>query len=125
MCFNQYERCRCSCEQVNDLNSGQTHLLIISFLRYMVHVTALRKNEESLRRLRMGKRSGFSFFGSASSTSDEDSRDEERIRAQLILDVEAFGKDAGSLGVDIDQSAAYKALNYMVHTTPSSDAGPS
>ena len=91
----------------------------------MVHVTALRKNEESLRRLRMGKRSGFSFFGSASSTSDEDSRDEERIRAQLILDVEAFGKDAGSLGVHIDQSAAYKALNYMVHTTPSSDAGPS
>lgn len=88
--------------------------------RYMMHVTALRKNEESLRRLRMGKRSGFSFFGSTSSNTDEEGRDEERIRTQLILDVEAFGKDAESLGVDIKQSVAFKALNYMVHTP---DAG--
>lgn len=83
----------------------------------MIHVTALRKNEESLRRLRMGKRSGFSFFGSASSNTDEEGRDEERIRTQLILDVEAFGKDAESLGVDTKQSGTFKALNYMVHTS--------
>lgn len=83
----------------------------------MMHVTALRKNEESLRRLRMGKRSGFSFFGNSSSNTDEDSRDEERIRTQLILDVKAFGKDAESLGVDTSQSVAFKSLNYMVHTS--------
>ncbi|THH10657.1 hypothetical protein EW145_g1177 [Phellinidium pouzarii] len=83
--------------------------------RYMLHVSAMRKTEESLRRLRMGKRTGFSLFGGSSANNDDDSRDEERVRSQLILDVEAFGKDAESLGVDLDHSSAFKALNYIVH----------
>ena len=79
----------------------------------------MRKTEESLRRLRMGKRTGFSLFGGSGTNADEDSRDEERVRKQLILDVEAFGKDAEALGVDLDGSPAFKALNYMVHASPS------
>ncbi|KAI5119864.1 hypothetical protein M0805_000698 [Coniferiporia weirii] len=83
--------------------------------RYMTHVTAMRKAEDSLRRLRVGKRTGFSLFGGSGASNEDDSRDEERVRTQLILDVEAFGKDAEALGVDLDHSAAFKALNYSVH----------
>lgn len=79
----------------------------------------MRKNEESLKRLRMGRRTGFSLFGNSTSSRDEDSRDEERIRTQLILDVEAFGRDGQSLGVDVSASSAFKALNYMVHANSS------
>ncbi|KAH8119152.1 COG complex component [Phellopilus nigrolimitatus] len=90
--------------------------------RYMSHVSAMRKTEESLRRLRMGKKTGFSLFGGASSSNDDDSRDEERVRTQLILDVEAFGKDAELLGVDLDRSATFKSLNYMVHASSTGEA---
>jgi hypothetical protein len=34
----------------------------------------------------------------------------------MILDVEAFGKDGGLLGVPVDQSESFKALTEMVHT---------
>lgn len=79
----------------------------------------MRKAEESLRRLRVGQRKGFSLFGGSSSNRDDDSRDEERVRAQLILDVEALGKDAEALGVDVSGNASFKALNYMVHANVS------
>ena len=79
----------------------------------------MRKNQESLRRLRMGKRSGFSFFGSSNSANDEDERDEERVRRQVALDIEGFGKDAEAMGVDISESDAFKALNYMAHASSS------
>ncbi|TDL25958.1 COG complex component [Rickenella mellea] len=82
--------------------------------RYIMHLTAMKKTEESLRRLKKGKRSGFSLFGGGSA-NDEDNRDEERVKAQMVLDVEAFGKDAESLGVDVHNSDSFKALNYMVH----------
>ncbi len=38
-------------------------------------------------------------------------REEERIRKQHVLDIEAFGKDAEALGVDLSASAAYKNLD--------------
>ncbi len=69
----------------------------------------------SLRRLRMGKRSGFSLFGSSNTANDDDDREEERIRKQHVLDIEAFGKDAEALGVDLSASAAYKTLTYLAH----------
>ena len=84
--------------------------------RYTSHVSAMRKNDESLRRLKMGRRTGFSLFGNSSANVDEDNRDEERVRTQLLLDVQAFGKDATVLGVDLDKSIAYKTLNYLVHS---------
>ena len=87
--------------------------------RYMVHLSAMKKNEESLRRLRTGQRTGFSLFGGSSSNADNDARDEERVRTQLALDVEAFGKDAESLGVNLDACQSFKSLNYMVHANMS------
>lgn len=75
----------------------------------------MRKTEESLRRLKKGKKSTYSLFGN--STKDDDGRDEERIQTQMILDVEAFGKDAESLGVNLANSEAFKSLNDMVHSS--------
>jgi hypothetical protein len=81
----------------------------------MYYLTAMKKTEESLRRLKKGKKSTFSLFGTSNSGKDEEGRDEERIKAQMILDVEAFGEDAKTLGIDIDASDTFEALKVMVH----------
>jgi len=73
----------------------------------------MKKTEESLRRLKKGKKTGFSLFGSGS-TSADDGKDEERIRHQMALDVEAFGKDAIALGVDIEKCQAFVQLEENV-----------
>ena len=75
----------------------------------------MKKTEESLRRLKKGKKTTFSLFGTSNLAKDEDSRDEERIRTQMMLDVEAFGKDAELLGVPLGTSESYNALKDMVH----------
>ena len=72
----------------------------------------MKKTEESLRRLKKGQKSTFSLFGSVH--KDDDNRDEERIRTQMILDVEALRKDAQTLGVDIGASESFKFLDEMV-----------
>lgn len=87
----------------------------LTIVRYMLHISGMRKNQESLRRLRMGQRSGFSLFTTSASNNDEIDRDEERVRTQLQLDVTAVGNDAKSLGVDISKSTAFKALEDMLH----------
>lgn len=74
----------------------------------------MKKTEESLKRLKRGKKTAFSLFGN-SAPANEDGRDEERIRAQMILDVEAFGKDARSLGVAVDDNDHFKNLKEMVY----------
>ena len=84
----------------------------------MYYLTAMKKTEESLRRLKKGKKSTFSLFGASHAGRDEEGREEERIRTQMILDVEAFGKDAESLGVNVVASDAFEALNDMVHANP-------
>jgi hypothetical protein len=68
-----------------------------------------------LRRLKKGKKAAFSLFGASTSGRDGEGRDEERIQAQMILDVEAFGQEGESLGIKLDQSKAFKLLNDMVH----------
>lgn len=75
----------------------------------------MKKQEESLRRLKQGRKTGFSLFGGSRSNQDDDARDEEQIRKQLALDVEAFGKDVEMMGVELAESAAFKQLNYVVH----------
>ncbi|GLB37458.1 putative protein with domain of unknown function (DUF3510) [Lyophyllum shimeji] len=82
--------------------------------RYVYYLTAMKKTEESLRRLKRGKKTGFSLFGSANTAKDDDGKDEERIRLQMVHDVDAFGKDGESLGVALANSESYKALNDMV-----------
>jgi conserved oligomeric Golgi complex subunit 2 len=75
----------------------------------------MKKTEESLRRLKKGKKNTFSLFGASTSGGDDQALDEERIQAQMILDVEAFGKDSKSLGIELDESQSFKSLNDMVH----------
>jgi len=73
----------------------------------------MKKTEESLRRLKKGKKTGFSLFSSGSTPAD-DGKDEERIRHQMALDVEAFGKDATALGVDVEECQAFVQLEENV-----------
>lgn len=75
----------------------------------------MKKTEESLRRLKKGKKSTLSIFGSASAGKD-DGKDEERIRVQMILDVEAFKAEAEALGVDIQSMDGFIVLDQMVRT---------
>jgi conserved oligomeric Golgi complex subunit 2 len=74
----------------------------------------MRKTEESLRRLKKGK-SAFSLFsgGSPTGNRDQESKDEERIRIQMVLDVAALSNDAHSLHVDVDNHAAFRELEAM------------
>ncbi|KAG5650522.1 hypothetical protein H0H81_011940 [Sphagnurus paluster] len=88
--------------------------------RYIYYLSAMKKTEESLRRLKKGKKTSFSLFGNVN-TKDDDSRDEERIRIQMIYDVEAFGKDGESLGVVLGNSDSFKALKEMVYALEASD----
>lgn len=60
-----------------------------------------------MRRLNKGKKSGFSLFGN---TSKEDEGDEERIRAQLVFDVQAFGKELELFGLKLADYPSYQAL---------------
>lgn len=75
----------------------------------------MRKTEESLRRLKKGKKSTLGIFSGASASKDED-RDEERIRTQMVIDVEAFGLDGKSLGVDMTSVESYLQLSQMVQS---------
>jgi conserved oligomeric Golgi complex subunit 2 len=77
----------------------------------------MRKNEELLRRLKKGKKSAFSLFSSASSVASSDEPvDEDRVRAQVLLDVDALGKDAASIGVKVEESINYKALQSLAQS---------
>lgn len=73
----------------------------------------MKKTEESLKRLKKGKMTTFSLFGS--SAKDDEGRDEERIRTQMMIDVEGFGRDAENLGVRLNSSDAFRSLKDMVH----------
>ncbi|KAG2150384.1 oligomeric golgi complex component, COG2-domain-containing protein [Suillus clintonianus] len=81
--------------------------------RYIQYLTAMKKTEESLRRLKKGKKSTLSIFGSATAGKD-DGKDEERIRAQMILDVEAFRTEGEALGVNMQSMDSFIVLDQMV-----------
>ncbi|KAH8107892.1 COG complex component [Cristinia sonorae] len=93
--------------------------------RYVYFLTAMKKTEESLRRLKKGRVSTFSLFGGSGSAREDESRaDEEKIRAQMILDVEAFGRDAEGLGVDVKQSESYRTLSELAHAPLADEVHP-
>lgn len=77
---------------------------------------AMKKTEEGLKRLKKGKKSTFSLFGNAPNLNNE-AKDEERIRTQMILDVEAFGKDGESLQVEVDTNKHFIALKEIVYAS--------
>jgi len=87
--------------------------------RYIFWITSLKRTEESLRKLQKAKKP---LFGRATTGRDEKGKDEERIRSQMILDVEAFGKDAVSLGVSVEDVPAFQSLRHMVHASLSEDS---
>lgn len=81
----------------------------------------MKKTEESLRRLKKGKKAGFSLFSGGGTSAQDDGKDEERIRQQMIIDVDAFGKDAEALGVEVHSVAAFSALRGMVNSAWTED----
>ncbi|KAJ3515241.1 hypothetical protein NLJ89_g1880 [Agrocybe chaxingu] len=84
--------------------------------RYISYLTAMKKTEESLKRLKKNKKQPFSLFGTSAGVSDE-GKDEERIRSQMILDAEAFGRDAQSLQVEVDTNQHFLFLKEMVYAS--------
>lgn len=72
--------------------------------RYESYLSAMKKTEDSLKRLKKGKKPAFSLFGGSSSSAKEaeEGKDEERIWRQMMLDVEGLGREARALGVDIE-----------------------
>ncbi|KAI0675422.1 COG complex component [Trametes maxima] len=89
--------------------------------RYIYFLSAMKKTEESLRRLKKGKKSAYSLFGS-SSRDDDGRADEEKIRTQMVLDVDAFGREAESLGVAVQENAAYRSLVEMARSSLTDDS---
>ncbi|GAA6002288.1 COG2 family protein [Rhodotorula paludigena] len=78
--------------------------------RYAAILSTQKKTEDSLRWLKKG-RQGLSFFGRATSTAPDDgSTDDDRVKQQMQLDVEALAEDAKALGVDVDASEAFQGL---------------
>lgn len=91
-----------------------------SLYSYVSYLAGMKKNEESLRRLRRGQMTGFSLFRTSSPTiNNQDAKDDERVRLQMALDVTALGKDARLLGIDIDQHAAYLELKTLASQSTS------
>jgi len=78
----------------------------------------MKKTEDSLRRYKKGKISAFSLFGGGSTKDNEEGKDEERVRAQMVLDVQALGKEGSSLGVNLETNQAYTALLALATQPP-------
>ncbi|EJF57655.1 COG complex component [Dichomitus squalens LYAD-421 SS1] len=85
--------------------------------RYMYWLSAMKKTEEGLRKLKRGKKS-YSLFGK---TDDDGKADEDKIRTQMILDVDAFGREAESLGVTIQENVTYRSLAEMARSSVTED----
>lgn len=81
--------------------------------RYTTYLIGIKKAEDSIRRYKKGKKSAFSLFTNASNAQNDEGRDEERIRVQMVLDVERLAKDAETLGVDVQASEEYAELKAL------------
>ncbi|BGP23394.1 hypothetical protein JCM10295v2_002290 [Rhodotorula toruloides] len=80
--------------------------------RYTSILSTQKKTEDSLRWLKKG-RQGLSFFGRAAasaSPAEDGGSDDDRVKMQMMLDVETLAKDAEELGVDIEGSEAVRTL---------------
>ncbi len=74
----------------------------------MANLVELKKIEDALRRLKKNKKPTFSLFGNANAGKDDE--DDERIKTQIKLDVDAFGKDAVALGISVQEDESFRAL---------------
>ncbi|XP_071962794.1 conserved oligomeric Golgi complex subunit 2-like isoform X2 [Antedon mediterranea] len=81
-------------------------------------LTSVKKMEESLKRLKMMRKSDVGLPQSSQGLSDDD-----KIRLQLAIDVRKFGEQIVSLGVEKDQVKGYAELSELVesHVKKTSD----
>jgi hypothetical protein len=64
--------------------------------------------------LKKNARTGFSLFGAAGQgAQDDQARDDERVRAQVIMDVERLGHEAQVFGIALSEIPAYQALREL------------
>ncbi|SCV71599.1 BQ2448_3187 [Microbotryum intermedium] len=89
--------------------------------RYATVLSAQKKTDESLRWYKKGRTAGLSLFGRGSSTAsttttttDELSPDDDRVKQQMQMDIEALARDAAGLGVDTRQSEAFGLLRNAI-----------
>ncbi|KAF8342152.1 oligomeric golgi complex component, COG2-domain-containing protein [Cantharellus anzutake] len=86
-------------------------------LKYSSYLIGMKKTYDSIRRYKKGKQSAFMLFGSTSRNQqlDEQGREEARIRAQMIIDVEALGQEASSLDglINVQASEEYRELREL------------
>ncbi|KDN46181.1 hypothetical protein RSAG8_04408, partial [Rhizoctonia solani AG-8 WAC10335] len=78
--------------------------------RYIALLIKIKQTEQSIRRV--NRMPTFSLFGARNAGGEE--RDDERIRAQMMLDVDSLGNEARALGFGmaevVDNSEGYKEL---------------
>ncbi|CAE6517893.1 unnamed protein product [Rhizoctonia solani] len=78
--------------------------------RYTALLIKIKQTEQSIRRV--NRAPTFSLFGTRNAGGEE--RDDERIRAQMMLDVDSLGNEARSLGFGmaevVDSSEGYREL---------------
>ena len=88
----------------------------MSFCRYFIIVdelvASIKKTEESLQRLKRLRKGPES---NTQASSSNEMSDESKIRKQLFLDVEQFGKEASSLtDFEMENHDEYKQLLELV-----------
>ncbi|KAH7096450.1 hypothetical protein BKA62DRAFT_822345 [Auriculariales sp. MPI-PUGE-AT-0066] len=86
---------------------------------YFMQLELTKGAEKTLRRLRTQRQqTGFSFLGGGGRNGQEEgsSAADERIEAQIVLDVETLGRQAAALGVDMEKSEAYQRLRQSAAT---------
>jgi len=74
-------------------------------------LTQIRKMEESLMRLKRVRKSGKNPQNSA---NEGKSTDDDKIRRQLFIDVEKFGENMKTCGVDLENTEKYQELFKLV-----------
>lgn len=100
--------------------------------RYEASLSKMKKDTDALRRLKKGRvggglgfsslfsgGSGSSAGSAAAAKAGEDAKagqssEDENVKRQMAADVEAFAKDAESLGVVLQESNSLKALRAIV-----------
>jgi len=64
--------------------------------------------------LKKNARTGFSLFGAAGQGAHDDQvKDDERVRAQVVMDVDRLGHEAQVFGVTLSDVPAYQALREL------------
>lgn len=74
-------------------------------------VTMARKTESSLQRIRQGAQRR---TGGSSDVSDNNVTDTDKIRMQLFLDIQEYGRNLAALGVEAANIPAYRSLWQIV-----------